>query len=72
MYNVEITLWNVATLEIRCKETVKFYSRWAARTRARDYAKCVDVCHVLVIDNETGEIVLELDTHGEVLWDTEG
>ena len=72
MYKVEITLWNLETHEIRCKEYVKFYSRWAARCRARDYASCIDVFHVAVVDDETGELVLELDTYGNVIWDTEG
>ena len=72
MYNVEILLWNPQSCEIRCKEITKFYSKWAARVRARDYASCVDVAHVSVIDNETGELILELDNDGSVLWDTEG
>jgi len=72
MYNVEIALWDPETHETRCKEYVKFYSRWAARCCARDYASCIDVSHVAVIDNESGELVLELDTHGEILWDAEG
>lgn len=72
MYNVEISLWNMSTNQIRCKEITKFYSRWAARCRARDYASCIDVAHVAIIDDETGELILELDNDGSVLWDTEG
>lgn len=72
MYNVEISLWNISTCEIRCKEITKFYSKWAARCRARDYASCIDVAHVAIIDDETGELILELDNNGSVLWDTEG
>ncbi len=72
MYNVTISLWNMETQQIRCKEYVMFYSKWAARCRARDYASCVDVAHVDVVDAETGELILELDNDGKVLWDTEG
>lgn len=72
MYQVEISLWNLQTYEIRCKEHVMFYSKWAARCRARDYANCLDVAHVDVVDAETGELILELDNDGKVIWDTEG
>lgn len=72
MYDVTISLWNMETQIIRCKEHVKFYSKWAARCRARDYASCIDVAHVDVVDAETGELILELDADGDVIWDTEG
>lgn len=72
MYDVAISLWNMETQVIRCKEHVMFYSKWAARCRARDYASCIDVAHVDVIDAETGELILELDNDGKVIWDTEG
>lgn len=71
MYNVTIQIINLQTFATH-NETVKFYSRWASRKMAREYASCEDVLHVEIIDNTTGEIVLELGAKGEVLWDTEG
>ena len=72
MYQVEISLWNLPICEIRCKEHVTFYSKWAARQMARKYAECIDVAHVEIVDCETGELILELDNDGKVIWDTEG
>lgn len=40
-------------------EYVDFFSQWAASVKAHDYAKCVDVELVYIIDKETGEVLAE-------------
>ena len=72
MYQIEISLWNMETLTVSRKEHVMFYSKWAVRRVAREYASCLDVAHVDIVDSETGELILELDNDGKVIWDTEG
>ncbi len=71
MYNVEILVRKFAS-EYSFKETVKYYSLWAARCMAREYASCNDVEKVEIIDCETGELMLTLDYDGKVVYDSEG
>lgn len=69
-YKVAVALTNMQTGDT-CKQEIQFKSKWAARSMARKYAKCVDVIGVDVIDETTGEVILSFE-HGECVWDTEG
>lgn len=42
-------------------ETVKFYSLWAANQKAKEWAKCIDVESLVIIDDETGEIMTQYE-----------
>lgn len=46
-------------------EKVCFYSLFAAAHTAEKYIKCVDVCKVEIIDNETGEVMFIEDDCGD-------
>ena len=72
MYNVDLAMGNGIDMIVTRVEHILFHSRWAARQYARKVIECIDVYHVTIIDNETGEIVLELNNDGSVEWDTEG
>lgn len=50
MYRVEINLENR-------REYVNYYSLWAANQKGKEYASCVDVIGVVIISNETGEVM---------------
>lgn len=72
MYKVNILIKNFTASDSYREENVNFFSLWTARYMAREYASCIDVFNVDVIDNETGELMLNINRDGEVIWDSEG
>lgn len=72
MYNVDVSICSIGDLDNAHTEHVKFYSKYTARRWVRDVIKCVDVEHVMIVDSETGEIILELDDRLGIVWDAEG
>lgn len=50
MYQVSVNLKNR-------KEYINFYSLWAANQKAKEWAKCVDVENLVIVDSETGEVM---------------
>lgn len=72
MYNVEILVKKFVPEYSFKKEIVKYFSLWAARCMAREYASCNDVEKVEITDCETGEVMLTLDYDGKVIYDSEG
>lgn len=71
MYNIELHMANNEGY-VTHKEYVKYYSLWAARNWCRDLIKCKDIAEALIIDEDTGEIMLHLTDNGVVVWDSEG
>ena len=72
MYIVDVALCGGADSVVTHTDRVSFYSKWVARKWAREVIKCKDVANVMVIDSETGEIMLELNEDGSVEIDSEG
>lgn len=60
MYRMEINL------DTR-REYVNFYSLWTANQKAKEYAKCVDVIGLDIVDMETAE-VMTIYQHGKLTW----
>lgn len=56
MYTVEITLEKV-------KDYVPFYTLWAAKLKAQEWAQCYDVNKIDIIDSETGELFASYCNH---------
>ena len=45
-------------------EIVKFYSLWSATIMAKEYATCIDVMGIEIVDNTTGELLLAMGGDG--------
>lgn len=54
-----IKMYQVVVCMENRHEYVDFFSQWAASVKAHDYAKCVDVERVYIINKETGEVLAE-------------
>ena len=71
MYDIELAITNQDSI-VTHKDHIKMYSLWGARCHCRKLIECKDIAEALIIDTETGEIMLHLGTNGETLWDSEG
>lgn len=60
MFNVVVNLENR-------QEYIPFFGKWAAVQVAKKIGKCVDVVEAMVVDTETGEIIIHY-VHQECVW----
>ena len=60
MYRVEISLENR-------RESVNFFSLWTANQKAKEYASCLDVVGVIIVDLNTAEIMISYE-YGKLVW----
>lgn len=43
------------------KEYIPYYSQWAAIQQAKKIGKCADVVEAMVVNSETGEIIIHYE-----------
>lgn len=48
-------------------EYIKFYSKYAAIYKAKEYGVCADVLALEVISCETGEVIIQF-VNGKLIW----
>ena len=71
MYDIQLSVMNCDGV-VTHNDHISMYSLWGARCYCRKLIECKDIAEALIIDTETGEIMLHLADDGKTLWDSEG